>query len=67
MRQKKLFRTWIKKLLGAAFALICVFSFLPTAHAEEARITITANPSELVDGGNVTFTFEIANYNADYR
>ncbi len=66
MRQKKLFRTWIKKILGAAFALICVFSFLPTAHAEEARITITANPSELVDGGNVTFTFEIANYNADY-
>ncbi|MEA4913422.1 MAG: hypothetical protein VB061_02515 [Christensenella sp.] len=66
MRQKKLFRTWSKRILGAAFALICVFSFLPTAHAEEARINITANPTELVDGGPVTFTFEIANYNADY-
>lgn len=66
MQQKKRLRTWINKILGAAFALICVFSFIPTAHAEEARINITANPTELVDGGNVTFTFEIANYNADY-
>ena len=66
MLQKKRLRTWINKILGAAFALICVFSFIPTAHAEEARINITANPTELVDGGSVTFTFEIANYNADY-
>ena len=54
------------KLLGAAFALVLVFSFLPTAHAEEARIVITATPTELEDSGNVTFTFEINNYNADY-
>ena len=66
MLQKKRLRTWINKILGAAFALICVFSFIPTAHAEEARVNITANPSELTDSGNVTFTFEIANYNADY-
>ena len=66
MQQKKRLRTWIRKILGAAFALLCVFSFIPTAHAEEARINITANPTELVDAGSVTFTFEIANYNADY-
>ncbi len=53
-------------LLGAAFAFGCLFSFPAIAHAEEARINITASPTELTDTGNVTFTFEIANYNADY-
>lgn len=66
MQLKKLGRAWISRLVGAAFAFICFFSFLPTAHADEARINITANPTELVDTGMVTFTFEIANYNADY-
>ena len=56
----------IARVVSAVFVLICVFAFMPTAHAEEARINITANPSELVDSGTVTFTFEIANYNADY-
>ena len=59
-------RAIFNKLLGAAFALVLVFSFLPTAHAEEARILITASPTELPDAGNVTFTFEINNYNSDY-
>ena len=66
MRQRKIAGAFLSKLLGAAVALVCVFAFIPTAHAEEARINITANPSELTDAGNVTFTFEIANYNADY-
>ena len=56
----------IARVVSAVFVLICVFAFMPTAHAEEARINITANPSELTDSGTVTFTFEIANYNADY-
>lgn len=56
----------IARVISAVFVLICVFAFMPTAHAEEARINITANPSELTDSGTVTFTFEIANYNADY-
>lgn len=56
----------IARMISTVFVLICVFAFMPTAHADEARINITANPSELVDGGTVTFTFEIANYNADY-
>ena len=56
----------IAKMIGTLFVLVCVFAFMTTAHAEEARINITASPSELTDSGTVTFTFEIANYNADY-
>ncbi len=66
MKGSRRFSAFFTRLLGAALVLICVFAFLPTAHAEEARINITANPSELPDAGSVTFTFEIANYNADY-
>ena len=66
MKQNKTASAFLAKLLGAAVALVCVFAFIPTAHAEEARVNITANPSELTDAGDVTFTFEIANYNADY-
>ena len=66
MKQRKAASAFLARLLGAAVALVCVFAFIPAAHAEEARINITANPSELTDAGNVTFTFEIANYNADY-
>ncbi len=58
-------RIWIKAF-GTFAALLCMFVFLPSARADEARILITANPTELVDGGNVTFNFEINNYNADY-
>lgn len=54
------------KVLGALAVLLCMFVFLPSARADEARILITANPTELVDSGNVTFNFEINNYNADY-
>ena len=56
----------IARIVSAMLVLVCVFAFMTTAHAEEARINITANPSELTDSGTVTFTFEIANYNADY-
>ena len=66
MKQRKTANALLARLLGAVVALVCVFAFIPTAHAEEARINITANPSELTDAGDVTFTFEIANYNADY-
>jgi hypothetical protein len=40
--------------------------FIPNAHAEEVKVTITATPSELAEGGTVDFSFEIANYNTDY-
>lgn len=66
MKRSKYAKAFLTVLLGAIFAFVSLFSFLPTAHAEEARINITANPTELTDTGNVTFTFEIANYNADY-
>ena len=59
-------KSTIARIVSAMLVLVCVFAFMPTAHAEEARINITANPSELTDSGTVTFTFEIANYNADY-
>ncbi|HWQ06787.1 MAG TPA: hypothetical protein VN453_06155 [Feifaniaceae bacterium] len=39
---------------------------MPSARADEINVTITATPTELADTGTVTFTFEIANYNADY-
>ena len=66
MKQSRRTNAILTRLLGVALAFVCVFAFIPTAHAEEARVNITANPSELTDSGNVTFTFEIANYNADY-
>ncbi len=66
MKRNKRANAFFTRLIGAIFALVCVFSFIPAAHAEEARILITANPTELTDAGNVTFTFEINNYNADY-
>ena len=66
MKQSRRINAILTRLLGVALAFVCVFAFIPTAHAEEARVNITANPSELTDSGNVTFTFEIANYNADY-
>lgn len=56
---------WIKTLCAVA-VLFCMLAFMPSARADEARILITANPTELTDSGNVTFTFEINNYNADY-
>lgn len=66
MKRNRLIGTFLTKLLGAVIVLGLSFAFIPTAHAEEARINITANPTELTDAGSVTFTFEIANYNADY-
>ena len=53
------------RLLGLAAAFVCLFAFIPTAHAEEARINITANPTELTDTGNVVFT-RITSYNVCY-
>ncbi len=66
MKRSSAWKAISVKTLSALIALLCVFAFAPSAHAEEARISITANPTELTDGGMVTFTFEIANYNADY-
>lgn len=66
MKRSKRATAFFTKLIGTILALVCMFSFVPVAHAEEARIIITANPTELTDSGNVTFTFEINNYNADY-
>lgn len=66
MKRNKRAWAFCTRLIGAIVALVCAFSFVPVAHAEEARILITANPTELTDAGVVTFTFEINNYNADY-
>lgn len=66
MKQKKRIHAFLSKALGAVLVLGFIFAFTPTAHAEEARINITANPTELTDAGLVTFTFEIANYNSTY-
>ena len=56
----------LKGMLGLAISLLCFALFVPSAHAEEVRIGITATPTELPDSGQVLFTFEITNYNADY-
>ena len=56
----------MKRVIGACVAILCMFLFIPYAHAEEVRIDITANPTELVEDGQVTFTFSINNYNENY-
>ena len=56
----------MKRIFGACVAILCMFLFLPHAHAEEVGIEITATPSELTDAGTVEFTFYIDNHNADY-
>ena len=56
----------LRGIVGVTAALLCLVLFVPHAHADEARINITATPTELADSGSVLFTFEIANYNADY-
>jgi len=55
-----------KGFLGLATALLCFALFVPSAHADEVRIDITATPTELPDSGQIVFAFEITNYNADY-
>lgn len=59
-------KTIVKSFFGVVLTLLCLIAFLPTAHAEEVKVNITATPSELPDAGTVMFLFEIANYNADY-
>jgi len=56
----------MKRIIGICAAILCMFLFIPHAHAEEVGIEITATPSELTDGGTVDFTFYIDNHNADY-
>lgn len=56
----------MKRFLGACIIFLCMLLFIPNAHAEEVKVNITATPTELAEGGTVDFTFEIANYNADY-
>lgn len=56
----------MKRVIGACIAILCMFLFIPHAHAEEVGIDITATPSELTDSGTVDFTFYIDNHNADY-
>lgn len=59
-------KPFLKTILGIAAALLCFALFIPCAHADEARIDITANPTELADTGAVTFNFVINNLNSDY-
>lgn len=62
-------KKWSNAVKGAAAAfavLLCLVLWMPSARADEINVTITATPTELADTGTVTFTFEIANYNADY-
>lgn len=54
------------RMTSALLVCILLFVFAPSALADEVRINITATPTELTDSGVATFSFEIANYNADY-
>ncbi|MEN6339076.1 MAG: hypothetical protein ABFD03_03000 [Clostridiaceae bacterium] len=60
------FNRTIKSLTAFFAAVLCMLALMPSARADEINVTITATPTELADTGTVTFTFEIANYNADY-
>ncbi len=55
-----------KRLLGTIIFLLCMTLFIPLAHAEEVRVTVTAAPTELSETGTVRFTFSISNF-SDYE
>ncbi len=55
-----------KRLLGSIIFILCMALFVPLAHAEEVRVTVTATPTELSDTGTVRFTFSISNF-SDYE
>ncbi len=56
----------VRAVAAALAVLLCLVLWMPSARADEINVTITATPTELAETGTVTFTFEIANYNADY-
>lgn len=59
---KGVFACMKKRILGTIVFFLTMVLFLPLAHAEEMKVSVTVLPTELSDTGDVTFTFEIANY-----
>lgn len=55
-----------KRLLSIVIFLLTMSLFVPMAHAEEVRVTVTATPTELSETGTVRFTFNISNF-SDYE
>ena len=50
-----------KLLSGLTVFMLCMMLFLPAALADDVKVIVIAEPTELVDAGEVTFTFEISN------
>ncbi|MEG1755090.1 MAG: hypothetical protein RRZ24_03280 [Clostridia bacterium] len=55
-----------KRAFGTILFLMCMLLFMPVAHAEEMKVSVTATPTELSDTGTVAFTFVVSNY-SDYE
>lgn len=55
-----------KRLLGMMIFILSMVVFTPLAHAEEVRVTVTPEQTELSESGNVRFKFSISNF-SDYE
>ena len=52
----------MKRCIGILTFLLCMVCLLPHALAEEIKVEVTPNPSEMSDSGMVAFSFVISNY-----
>ncbi len=50
-----------RRITGLVLLFACLLMFQPVALAEDVKVSVTADPSELSEAGTVDFTFEISN------
>lgn len=55
-----------KHIIGLIVLVLCLFMLTPTAFAEDVKVNVTADPTELSEAGIVNFSFEISN-NSPYE
>lgn len=55
-----------RRITGLITFVLCLFILTPVTFAEDVKINVTADPTELVEAGTVNFTFEISN-NSPYE
>lgn len=55
-----------RHITGLIVFMFCLFMLTPVAFAEDVKINVTADPTELTEAGTVNFTFEISN-NSPYE
>lgn len=55
-----------RHITGLVVLVLCLFMLTPTAFAEDVKIKVSADPTELSEAGMVNFSFEISN-NSPYE